>query len=117
MAPGSSIVDFLRGLHLASTQQDAGNRLLVEGLALGRKPDGAVELTARKLEAASWRIAFDESAPGLAVGGAWSLGPLAAADGAVRAKIIDAHLMFDADVTVPIRPGADRLRRCVRRAR
>ena len=37
--------------------------------------------------------------------GAWRVGPLAAADGTIRAKIVDAHLMFDADVTVPIRDG------------
>lgn len=36
---------------------------------------------------------------------AWSLGPLATADGALSAKIADAHLLFDADVTVPIRNG------------
>lgn len=35
----------------------------------------------------------------------WSLGPLAGADGTIRAEIIDAHLAFDADVTVPIRQG------------
>lgn len=35
----------------------------------------------------------------------WSLGPLAAADGTIRAEIVDAHLLFDADVTVPIRQG------------
>jgi hypothetical protein len=37
--------------------------------------------------------------------GSWSLGPLAAADGTIRAEIVDAHLLFDADVTVPIRQG------------
>jgi hypothetical protein len=37
--------------------------------------------------------------------GEWSLSPLAAADGSIRAKIVDAHLLFDADVTVPIRHG------------
>ena len=37
--------------------------------------------------------------------GAWTLGPLAAADGTVRAEIVDAHLLFDADVTVPLRRG------------
>lgn len=36
---------------------------------------------------------------------AWSLGPLAAADGLVQAGIVDAHLLFDADVKVPIRSG------------
>lgn len=35
----------------------------------------------------------------------WSLGPLAGANGTVRAEIVDAHLLFDADVTVPIREG------------
>lgn len=35
----------------------------------------------------------------------WSLGPLAAAEGTIRAEIVDAHLLFDADVTVPIRQG------------
>lgn len=37
--------------------------------------------------------------------GDWSLAPLAAAAGVVRAEIVDAHLMFDAVVTVPLRHG------------
>lgn len=36
---------------------------------------------------------------------AWCLGPLGEADGTVRGEITDAHLLFDADVTVPIRHG------------
>ena len=36
---------------------------------------------------------------------AWSLAPLAAADGTIRAQIVDAQLLFDAEVTVPIRQG------------
>lgn len=36
---------------------------------------------------------------------AWTLAPLATADGTLRARIVDAHLMFDADVMVPIRQG------------
>lgn len=36
---------------------------------------------------------------------AWCLGPLASANGTIRAQIVDAHLLFDADVTVPIREG------------
>ena len=36
---------------------------------------------------------------------AWCLGPLDAADGIIRGEITDAHLLFDADVTVPIRQG------------
>lgn len=35
----------------------------------------------------------------------WKLDPLAAADGTIRARIVDAHLLFDADVTVPVRHG------------
>jgi hypothetical protein len=35
----------------------------------------------------------------------WSLAPLAAAHGTIRAEIVDAHLLFDAVVTVPIRHG------------
>ena len=45
------------------------------------------------------------TAAGQAAAGAWCLGPLAAAEGTIRAEIVDAHLMFDADVTVPIRHG------------
>ncbi|OUM04049.1 hypothetical protein [Variovorax sp. JS1663] len=36
---------------------------------------------------------------------AWFLGPLGDAEGTVRGEITDAHLLFDADVTVPIRFG------------
>lgn len=36
---------------------------------------------------------------------AWSLGPLGEADGTIRGEITDAHLLFDAEVTVPIRQG------------
>lgn len=46
-----------------------------------------------------------EGTAGQPVTGGWSLGPLAAADGTLRAEIVDAHLLFDADVTVPIRQG------------
>jgi hypothetical protein len=50
-------------------------------------------------------VAFPAQTPGEAASATWSLGPLAAADGTVRAQIVDAHLMFDADVTVPVRQG------------
>lgn len=40
-----------------------------------------------------------------AAASAWSLAPLADANGTIRAEIVDAHLVFDADVTVPIRAG------------
>jgi hypothetical protein len=36
---------------------------------------------------------------------AWCLGPLGEADGTIRGQITDAHLLFDAEVTVPIRQG------------
>ena len=38
-------------------------------------------------------------------GAAWSLGPLAAANGSIQARIADAHLLFDADVSVPVQQG------------
>jgi hypothetical protein len=37
--------------------------------------------------------------------GTWSLAPLATADGALNAEITDAHLLFDAQVRVPIARG------------
>jgi hypothetical protein len=46
-----------------------------------------------------------DAATGQAAAGAWCLAPLAAAEGTIRAEIVDAHLLFDADVTVPIRQG------------
>jgi hypothetical protein len=46
-----------------------------------------------------------DTASGDAPAPPWSLAPLAAANGTIRAEIVDAHLMFDADVTVPIRQG------------
>lgn len=49
--------------------------------------------------------ASGQSTAGQEAATSWSLGPLAAADGTVRAEIVDAHLLFDADVTVPIRQG------------
>lgn len=42
---------------------------------------------------------------GQGAAGAWTLVPLATANGTIQAEIIDAHLAFDADVTVPIRQG------------
>ena len=36
---------------------------------------------------------------------AWRLEPLGQAEGTIRGEITDAHLLFDADVTVPIRLG------------
>ncbi len=36
----------------------------------------------------------------------WCLEPLAGAEGTLRARITDAHFLFDADVTVPLRQGS-----------
>lgn len=94
-------------------------RLALHGLAAQvRVEDGRPRL--RALEAATAEFAgvkvhgpidftppHGDSHASHAQGGAasWSLGPLASAEGSIRAKIVDAHLLFDADVTVPIRGG------------
>jgi hypothetical protein len=167
----ASILDIVQGLQLGTPDQDASNRFALDGLALSPRPGGALELAARRFEAASLRIASgplvlevarlalhklvgevrteggtprltslgadhaelsgvkiqgplvlslppgiaphaahargaaSAHATGHASAGAWSLGPLAGVDGTVRAEIVDAHLLFDADVTVPIRQG------------
>jgi hypothetical protein len=148
----ASIADFVLGLTLGSTAQDAGNRFSVDGLTLGKQQDGALDIGIQKFEAASIRLAIgalgldvgnlalhkltaqvrfddgqprlstleaasaelsgvklhgslDPSRPAQAPAGSWNLGPLAAANGSIRAQIVDAHLLFDADVTVPIRQG------------
>lgn len=70
----------------------------------------------RSLEARSAELAGARALGPLALAGphgtagappaaAWSLAPLAAADGTIRAEIVDAHLLFDADVTVRVRQG------------
>ncbi len=51
------------------------------------------------------RVASGGSAAGQGADTSWRLVPLAAAEGTIRAEIVDAHLLFDADVTVPIRQG------------
>ncbi|MDQ0571190.1 hypothetical protein QFZ42_003024 [Variovorax paradoxus] len=46
------------------------------------------------------------AAPALPIAAnAWCLGPLGEAEGTIRGQITDAHLLFDAEVTVPIRQG------------
>lgn len=150
----ASIVDFILGLALAPADQESSNRFSLEGLSFGARNDGTLEVTARRLAAASLRVAsgplmlevehlalhgivalvrteagmprllgleaagaelagvrihaplaLGQSTASQAARGSWSLGPLAAADGVIRAEILDAHLLFDADVTVPIREG------------
>jgi len=96
-----SLIDAILGSTLA------GDRVSLEGLTMSAAKDGALEIGIRRLEVASLRLsgklAFDKALAPAA--GSWTLGPLAAADGTLRAEIVDAHLMFDADVTVPLRQG------------
>ena len=104
-----SLIDLL----LASTLggRDPNNRVSLEGLSWSGTKDGALEIGVRRIEVASLRIASgplsggELNAPLDLAAGSWTLGPLAAADGILRAEIVDAHLLFDADVTVPIRQG------------
>lgn len=91
------------------------DRLVLQGLAARLRPvQGRLALetaTATGADLSGLRVdgpvAFAVPAgAGEAAGpAAWSIAPLAAADGTLRAKIVDAHLLFDADVTVPVRQG------------
>jgi len=83
---------------------DAGSAevtgLKVHGpLVLSRKPEVAAS------HAKGGAAGTAGTAPGQAAAGPWNLGPLATAEGTLRAEIVDAHLLFDAEVTVPIRQG------------
>jgi hypothetical protein len=70
-------------------------------LVLSRQP----KRDSHALHAHGGASASDDSLADQADSSSWFLGPLAAANGSIRAEIIDAHLLFDADVTVPIRQG------------
>lgn len=74
-----------------------------EAVFSGLKLQGPVALPApvRRF----WEAAHVPAAAASAPGDAWRLDPLAAAEGTIRSRITDAHLLFDADVTVPIRAG------------
>jgi hypothetical protein len=108
-APVTTLADLLLGLALASGDQAATNRVALEGLSFGRNKDGALELAVLDMEVAGLHGSFEmpsltgDDAP--VPDGPWSLAPLAAANGTLRAQIVDAHLVFDANVTVPIRDG------------
>jgi hypothetical protein len=67
---------------------------------LGPLEAASVELSGVKVQGP---VLFPQAAP--AAASPWALGPLAAADATLRAQIVDAHLLFDADVTVPVRQG------------
>lgn len=157
-ALAAPIADFVLGLALGPVGQDSGNRVSFEGLALGSRNAGELEIGIRSLEAVALRVAsgplvlevgklalrelrgvvrMEAGRPqlvaleaasvelsgvkfhgpllipasvagpaGHAAATAWCLGPLAGANGSIRAEIVDAQLLFDADVTVPIRQGA-----------
>lgn len=67
-----------------------------------------VELTAVKLQGpvtVPSSSATEATAPTPPAADAWRLDPLGTADGTLRAKITDAMLLLDADVTVPVRHG------------
>src|SRR3954451_11969591 len=53
----ASTIDLLLGLALDSSRQESGNRVALEGLALGSRKDGALEIGIRKFEASSLRVA------------------------------------------------------------
>lgn len=163
----SSILQLLFGVDIGTSDETAGNRFAIEGLAWGPEKDGAASLRIDQLEAASLQFTSGEltleidrvavrglvaqirsgaGAPqlagveareaefsGLKLHGplrmpsrlheAWntapaaealasqasadetSLAPLGTAHGTIRGQITDAHLLFDADVTVPVRGG------------
>lgn len=66
------------------------------------QPSGA---SARPLHGHGSAPASAAGSAGQPPAGSWCLGPLGHADGTIRAEILDAHLLFDADVTVPVREG------------
>jgi hypothetical protein len=65
-------------------------------LVLASQPKG----DSHALHAQGGTPASGDTTAGQAAASSWSLGPLAAADGTIRAEILDAHLLFDADVTM-----------------
>lgn len=98
-----------QGLQLGAAADAPGNRVSLEGVAIESAPDGAIELRIAALELAALRLAGEPGTSAAGAAGApppWRLDPLAGAQGALRAEIVDAHLVFDANVTVPVRQGA-----------
>ena len=94
----------------ASTLRSTFGALVVEvgRITLHRVVAGAGFLEAGDAELADVKVHGPLALPALprnAPADAWQLGPLAAANGTIRAEIVDAQLLFDAKVTVPIRDG------------
>jgi hypothetical protein len=110
----------IRTLEAASLRLSSGPHVLEVGrlalhdlvgqvrMAAGRPHLSALEAAAGELSGIDFRGPAPAPAAlqaSQAPASSWCLGPLAAADGRIRAEILDAHLLFDADVTVPIRQG------------
>lgn len=99
-----------RKLEASSLRVAHGSLMLeIAQLALGDvevAPDGLraghAELSGLRL---SGPLVLPEGCKDERPAASWNLAPLAAAVGTLRAEIVDAHLVFDADVTVPIRHG------------
>jgi hypothetical protein len=104
LASGPFVLEIGRiALHqlVVQLRSDAGR------LRLGSLEAADAELAGVKVHGP---LVFPRPASGAAVAaeaaaGAWQLGPLAAADGRILGKIVDAHLLFDADVTIPMHQG------------
>lgn len=94
---------------------EVGKLALQQVVAQARLQEGRLRLVSlqaptAELSAARFHGPVNVPAPGKHAGNdapasAWSLAPLATAEGTLRAEIVDAQLLFDADVTVPIRQG------------
>ncbi len=115
---GGALAIRIRKLEVASFRLASGSlrlevgRLVLNGLLaqvrleagrprLERAEAESAELAAVKVQAPVQFTSGDHGA----VAGAWRLEPLANANGTLRAEIVDAHLLFDADVTVPVQAG------------
>lgn len=93
-------------MNLSLLEKLLNERFAIDNLQVKAEGAGALQVTIGK---ASLEIGAAALSPGAAAGPggevSLDLGPLAAVDGTVRAQIVDAHLLFDAQVTVPVRHG------------
>jgi hypothetical protein len=117
---GDALPFEIRRFEAASLRVASGPLTLEIGRAVLNKVVGQIRIDAGKPRLASLAAASaelsgvkgsgpltppDATTAGLLAAGTWCLGPLAAANGTIRAQIVDAHLLFDADVTVKVRQG------------
>ena len=119
-ASAASLLEAVLSLEAASMRLDAGpfqlevGKFSFDGLALQFETgDGKLRLAslaARKADLSGVKVQGPivakppHASPGTPAE-AWSLAPLATANGKIRAEIVDAALVFDADVTIPIKFG------------